>query len=360
EWLQMGPEFTIFWRQAAASQRQDRLVESAPFMPKARGVPYSLSNDAVHGVADLCPELNLLELKQAPEALLQLIERRCHQDMVVQRMVQDGDFDVARSLSEKGKFGRGTGGKSFYLRDPVTTDVSGPHHSQREGGSEKFWHSDLIVKSEIWETVLLRQQTIFSTLYIMLKNHENLLNADVNATASDGLELLDDSVESFVSYWLISTSFLFGSVAIGALVLWRCPRITALVLFAVPEDHSAEELCSRARQAATQGGASREPFVREATPSPAGALVPPPDLCCPISSEIFTDPVLAADGETYERWYIESWIREKQNASSRARRRHGILSPMGHGRLSHTNLVVNQTVRRLANQWREERGLPQG
>ena len=27
---------------------------------------------------------------------------------------------------------------------------------------------------------------------------------------------------------------------------------------------------------------------------------PPPDLCCPMSLELFTDPVVAADGETYE------------------------------------------------------------
>ena len=27
---------------------------------------------------------------------------------------------------------------------------------------------------------------------------------------------------------------------------------------------------------------------------------PPQDLCCPMSLELFTDPVVAADGETYE------------------------------------------------------------
>ena len=30
------------------------------------------------------------------------------------------------------------------------------------------------------------------------------------------------------------------------------------------------------------------------------AAGPPPDLCCPMSLELFTDPVVAADGETYE------------------------------------------------------------
>eukprot|EP00933_Yihiella_yeosuensis_P045815 TRINITY_DN41229_c0_g1_i1.p1 TRINITY_DN41229_c0_g1~~TRINITY_DN41229_c0_g1_i1.p1 ORF type:complete len:115 (+),score=32.39 TRINITY_DN41229_c0_g1_i1:51-347(+) len=91
-----------------------------------------------------------------------------------------------------------------------------------------------------------------------------------------------------------------------------------------------------------------------------------------MSLELFSDPVVAADGETYERAYIESWIREKSQELARAataaeatgseaaeetlraRRAVGILSPMGHGPLRHTRLVVNQTVRRLARQWRDE------
>eukprot|EP00435_Cladocopium_sp_Y103_P067323 s176_g29.t2 len=82
---------------------------------------------------------------------------------------------------------------------------------------------------------------------------------------------------------------------------------------------------------------------------------PPPDLCCPMSLELFTDPVVAADGETYERWWIEKWIHDK-TAALECRPRHGtgVLSPMGHGMLKHAKLVSNQAVRRLANQWREK------
>ena len=88
-----------------------------------------------------------------------------------------------------------------------------------------------------------------------------------------------------------------------------------------------------------------------------------------MSLELFSDPVVAADGETYERpsshsaflsiefrrWWIEKWIQDKTEAlASRPRHGTGVLSPMGHGMLKHAKLVSNQTVRRLANQWREK------
>ena len=53
------------------------------------------------------------------------------------------------------------------------------------------------------------------------------------------------------------------------------------------------------------------------------------------------------------RWWIEKWILEK-SPEVRPRQGTGVISPMGHGILSHTKLVSNQTVRRLANQWREK------
>ncbi|CAN1760681.1 U-box domain-containing protein 4 [Linum perenne] len=37
-------------------------------------------------------------------------------------------------------------------------------------------------------------------------------------------------------------------------------------------------------------------------------LVPPPDLCCPLSLELMTDPVIVASGQTYERAFIKTWI----------------------------------------------------
>ena len=86
---------------------------------------------------------------------------------------------------------------------------------------------------------------------------------------------------------------------------------------------------------------------------------PPLDLCCPITKELFIDPVFCmGDGETYEREAIERHIRDKQatlekaqrefddsdGASERARRTvaEGITSPMGHGMLESTALVQRE------------------
>ena len=35
---------------------------------------------------------------------------------------------------------------------------------------------------------------------------------------------------------------------------------------------------------------------------------PPKDLLCPLTLEIFEDPVVAVDGHTYERVAIEQWL----------------------------------------------------
>ena len=39
---------------------------------------------------------------------------------------------------------------------------------------------------------------------------------------------------------------------------------------------------------------------------------PPDDFVCPITRCLFEDPVMASDGETYERAAIEKWIAEKK------------------------------------------------
>jgi hypothetical protein len=39
-----------------------------------------------------------------------------------------------------------------------------------------------------------------------------------------------------------------------------------------------------------------------------GRWVTPNELSCPISFELMTDPVVADDGHTYQRYAIEEWI----------------------------------------------------
>ena len=40
----------------------------------------------------------------------------------------------------------------------------------------------------------------------------------------------------------------------------------------------------------------------------------PDALCCPISMEIMRDPVICADGHTYERADIEAWLANNRSA----------------------------------------------
>lgn len=91
----------------------------------------------------------------------------------------------------------------------------------------------------------------------------------------------------------------------------------------------------------------------------------PPELVCPISQVLMTnDPVIAADGHTYERSAIEAWY-QRQNSeviaaqqqmatvgsdSLRAREiiERGVLSPMTHARMEHLALTPNHAVRTMA------------
>ena len=68
---------------------------------------------------------------------------------------------------------------------------------------------------------------------------------------------------------------------------------------------------------------------------PGEALEPPFEFVCPITYEIFRDPVVAADGHTYEREAIEQWIRR------RAR------SPVTNLPLASRDLVPNINMKKL-------------
>ena len=57
---------------------------------------------------------------------------------------------------------------------------------------------------------------------------------------------------------------------------------------------------------------------------------------CPIGHELFQDPVVAADGHTYERSKIEEWIRRKGR---------DVLSPKTLQPLAHTMLIPNHAIK---------------
>ena len=61
-----------------------------------------------------------------------------------------------------------------------------------------------------------------------------------------------------------------------------------------------------------------------------------PSFLCPIGHELMRDPVVAADGHTYERGSIEEWI-QRQGADAR--------SPKTNAKLAHTMLTPNHTLK---------------
>ncbi|CAN1815124.1 U-box domain-containing protein 2 [Linum perenne] len=68
--------------------------------------------------------------------------------------------------------------------------------------------------------------------------------------------------------------------------------------------------------------------------------VPPPDLCCPLSLKLMTDPVIVASGQTYERAFIKTWIE------------HGLtVCPKTRHVLGHTFMITNYTVKALIANW---------
>lgn len=68
----------------------------------------------------------------------------------------------------------------------------------------------------------------------------------------------------------------------------------------------------------------------------------PRAFLCPITQEVFEDPVLAEDGFTYERTAIAEWLRSGSE-----------LSPMTGARLDSKVLLPNHVLRSQVCEWRE-------
>lgn len=64
-------------------------------------------------------------------------------------------------------------------------------------------------------------------------------------------------------------------------------------------------------------------------------------ISCPISLDVITDPVVAADGYTYERSAIVAWLRHKRT------------SPVNRQPLSQSSLVSNIAMRQLVDKYKE-------
>ncbi|MCQ6513027.1 U-box domain-containing protein, partial [Vibrio parahaemolyticus] len=63
---------------------------------------------------------------------------------------------------------------------------------------------------------------------------------------------------------------------------------------------------------------------------------------CPISHEVMNDPLMAADGHTYEAKFIRDWFRRGHNTS-----------PITNVELEHKKLVPNRALRSAIEECRK-------
>jgi len=114
------------------------------------------------------------------------------------------------------------------------------------------------------------------------------------------------------------------------------------------EKVEAEAIAMALEEAACEAAALEAAEKEEAAKAAAAAKEaaadadePPDDLICPITQELMNDPVIAADGHTYERVAIERWL--KMNTTS----------PKSGDELEMTAIFPNHLVRRMIREWQE-------
>ena len=82
--------------------------------------------------------------------------------------------------------------------------------------------------------------------------------------------------------------------------------------------------------------------------SPSHRAMEPPDaFMCPITQELMEDPVVTADGHTFERKEVAAWLGRRN------------ISPLTGEPLPHTGLVPNVVLRGLIQEFREAADRPE-
>lgn len=71
----------------------------------------------------------------------------------------------------------------------------------------------------------------------------------------------------------------------------------------------------------------------------------PQDFYCPITQMLFVDPVVAADGNTYEREAIEFWLKDHEK------------SPLTNIKLKNKELTKNTVLKKLMNDFVERHNM---
>ena len=76
-----------------------------------------------------------------------------------------------------------------------------------------------------------------------------------------------------------------------------------------------------------------------------------------MADPVMADPVMAADGHSYERAAIESWFaQQREIARHRLRRPLMLRSPWTNEVLDSAALIPNHTLRRVIEEYRQQHG----
>jgi hypothetical protein len=126
------------------------------------------------------------------------------------------------------------------------------------------------------------------------------------------------------------------------------------------KDLQAQLQAQLERQNASNGGnggsgkEARNKRKQEDTGTTGNGGAVPNEYLCPIGGELMTDPVIAADGHSYERKAISQWIHQSKQqpaparrGNQRARNAVAVRSPMTNQPLSSTQLTANVTLRKI-------------
>ncbi|GMJ08767.1 hypothetical protein like AT4G36550 [Hibiscus trionum] len=77
-----------------------------------------------------------------------------------------------------------------------------------------------------------------------------------------------------------------------------------------------------------------------------GAIVPPEEFKCPISSRLMYDPVVIASGRTFERTWIQKWFNDGNDTCPKTKMK-----------LDHLSLIPNASMKDLITKWCRKYGI---
>lgn len=163
---------------------------------------------------------------------------------------------------------------------------------------------------------------------------------------------LQNALDPRAGSWPITEALALADLAVRCAALSRAdrPDLRGEVLPALLQLKQRAALYAQSGAGAGAGALARAPSLPGGVGPGGGgsgaatALIPPSVFICPISQDVMCDPVVAADGYTYERDVIAAWMARHDT------------SPMTGLRLEHKGLTANLALRSAISEWRERTG----